>query len=254
MKTTLVFIVLAGLFSTTVYSQNVDLISCLDSINNNIDFSGVTKYPNDYYFSVSAKHKNFFLLISQKKSFICKTDSDLKPSSVIEFKDDQVPEIKKLLYFQSAPARLKPQKLGNKPFVEKGYLIKHQSFNSAIQQTSDVTSKDARNMAKCDSTTNSRVLDEGLIQIAKTEIMDLTADWSEKMDSFSMAYGFDVKTAQKEFEVSLKRVLEKCSHVNELVDVAQKTAQRVGLRLDIAQSSHRAKTKSQPSLPSGTKQ
>lgn len=255
------------IYSNLGHTQNKALYSCLESINNDFELSGIPHQPNNYYFSVISKSKNKFLLLSEKKSYLCETHEELKPSSTIDIMQN-IPLIsKKINYFQLVSNKIPPQKKVDKTFLDGKYLIAHQTFESAIELPSENNPPGSKNTAECKVTSEESLLDQGLVKIAKIEILDLQADWSEHLDSLSMAYGFDTNAARKEFEKKLQRVLEKCSQVSELKEAVKKTADRIGLKfsglVDESNSSYANrrtkkstsnKNNTRPTLPSGTKQ
>lgn len=138
--------------------------------------------------------------------------------------------------------------------LDKGYIIQHQSFETAIELTSDVTTSNRKNIARCERTKDEKLLDEGLVSIAKTEILDLTADWSEGLDYINTGYGYDKLKMKNDFEKKLQSVLEKCNQVDQLYSTTQKVYDRIGLKSDInLRSPANNKTKSKRSLPSRKK-
>lgn len=251
-KLGLFFICLFYTHITLAQASNV--LKCLDLISNDFELNGTPHHPNNYYFAVNEKSKNQFLLIEQKKSFLCTTDSELKSASVIDIINN-LPGLskKKILYSKTKVSKEKSQSKDGKKYASKGYLIPHQELNLALEV--DEVPGISKNIARCEVTQDEGLVQDSLIKVAENEILDLTADWSEKMDSIDYSWGTDKKEDKRIFETKLQSVLEKCSQTKQLLPVTKTVAKRIGLKsTEKGMTEVKTQVQKKPSLPAKTKQ
>lgn len=220
-------------FSTHAHAESS--ISCLKTILQDQDFANNAHHPQKYFFSRAENQSKEFYLIGDQKSFFCRTTLNFETDSTLEIKI--IPagtESTFLIYFSKIALRkAKPQtKSASVPIID-GFLPVHQIQESAT----DIDAvKGKKIVAICSSTSDQRLIQQQITNLARLEIQDLFADFGESRDG--IAYNYDVKEKEKnqwrkEYDLKLKNILELCKQVPELKSVSESVAAKIQLKSDL---------------------